>query len=648
MKITELRCSACDGTLKLDEKNPNFAVCEYCHTRYMIEWNHPDVAGRDDVQLRRMPEVIPYQRIPQREETKPEQENGKWKKGAALAALAVIVLGVMCCPAVYQRYRADQTEQASGELKIDSFPAVPGNTIIGAEAGGAQQGQEGTHLTGLLAEFAETLFDKPAEDISENELAKIRWLELRSNIDFRMVGYSFEDPLENPEAQLTWMEFPRDQYGDADLSCLPVFSGLKRVNVGQILSVEDLQGLELSGISGYFDSLEEAAAVIETPEQIRYLDITGTPVSLEGIEKFPNLETLILDSDQIDEAKNLVSAKSLKDISVDMYDGSMDFTIFGMMPWLERLSISSESLRDISFVDKMDGLKSFHIQYGTLLTLAPLSGCTELEELSVESCDELKDMSAISALIGLQKMKLDLPYGCPQPDLGSLTGMKELYLEGIDETGFLRNMSQLEALTLDSCSVSSPSDIANLANLKKLSCTSFGAAERDYSFITQLTGLEDLDLHGTITYGDISGIFNLPALKRLNISHMECEINFDRIAENTSLEELSIDSIKLYKNVKVSGGGGIVYVDWDDVSFTEHLAFLEKLQGLKKLSIRENELTDIGFAASLSGLQTIDFADNYVTDLSPLSGLKALSKVDCSENPISNYEILGDSVLILR
>ena len=296
----------------------------------------------------------------------------------------------------------------------------------------------------------------------------------------------------------------------------------------------------------------------------------------------------------------------------------------------------------------MDGLKALHIEHGTLLTLAPLSGCSELEELSVESCDELKDMSAISGLTGLTKLMLDLPYGCPQPELSGLTGMKELYLESFDETGFLRSMSGLETLTLDSCNVSNASDLDGLVNLKVLNCTSFGAMERDYSFITRLTGLEEVDLHGTVTYGDISGIFNLPALKRLNISHMECEINFDRIADNTTLEALSIDSIKLYKNVQVSGGGGIVYVDWDDVSFTEHLSFLEKLKGLKELSIRENELTDISFAASLGGLKTIDFSDNYVTDLSPLSGLKALSQVKCSENPVSDYEILGDAVVIVR
>ena len=37
MKLTELKCTACNGTLKLDEKNPHIAVCEYCRSRYVLE-----------------------------------------------------------------------------------------------------------------------------------------------------------------------------------------------------------------------------------------------------------------------------------------------------------------------------------------------------------------------------------------------------------------------------------------------------------------------------------------------------------------------------------------------------------------------------------------------------------------------------------
>ena len=50
----------------------------------------------------------------------------------------------------------------------------------------------------------------------------------------------------------------------------------------------------------------------------------------------------------------------------------------------------------------------------------------------------------------------------------------------------------------------------------------------------------------------------------------------------------------------------------------------------------------------LQALQRIDFSDNYVTDLSPLSGLKDLRQVVCGENPVSNDEVLGESVVVVR
>ncbi len=642
MKITELRCSACDGTLKVDENNPNFAECEYCHTKFTIEWDHPGTPGRGDAHLKQIPARINYIPIPEREEKKTGWEPYGWKRGIAVAILGFVLLVGVNIPAIYRRYKMDHSQEVAVSSEAE---AAAGKEHTGEEA---DPGAKALRPTGLLAFFSEIVFGRPMEEITESELAKIQWLEIGSDIDFRKVGYSFDDPLANPDAELTWVKFPRDDYPDADLSCLPAFTGLKRIGTNQSLSPGDVRGLSLTAIRGYFDSMEQVAALLDDPSALRYLDITSTPVNLQGIEQFAGLETLVINSDQIDEVRNLVNMKSLKTLSLDMYDGSMDFSIFGMMPWLESLTVRSQNVRDLGFVSKMNGLKALCVENGAFLTLAPLAGCTNLEELSIKSCDELKDMSAVSSLTGLKKLALDLPYGCPEPDLGGLGGIRELYLESFDQTGFLKNMSGLETLTLDSCETGPPSDFDNLPNLKSLKCTSFGRAERDYGFIAGLSGLEEVDLHGTITYGDISGIFNLPALKRLNISNMECEINFDKIAENTTLESLSIDSIKLYKNVQVSGGGGIVYVDWDDVNFTEHLTFLEKLKGLKELSIRENELTEIGFAASLGALESIDFADNYVTDLSPLSGLKALSAVDCSENPISNYEILGDSVVIIR
>lgn len=649
MKITELRCSACKGTMKVDPDNPNYAVCEYCGTRYLIEWDRTGLNGGEgegNPSLKRMPEPIRYQPIQPPESKKNGWEVMGWKWSIALALTFFVAAGVFYGPAVYRRYQKDHNSGESIEAAFKNGKTYGEN----GDSAGITDGDltEVPQLDGILKDFVEYVFEKPVAELTGKEIAGIQWLEFKTTMDYREIGYSLDNPYENPEAELVWVRFPRDMHSDMKVSCLPRFTGLKKLGTNQGLSKENLQGLSLEGVRGYFDSLEEVAALVEDTAAIREIETTGSNVSLQGADKFPNLERLSLDCDRIDEPKMLINIKSLKALSVDMYDEGMDFTVFGMMPWLEEVTISSKKLKDFSFVSGMSGLKELNLSYGTFLNLDPLKNCTSLEALSLDRCDELKDMSALSGLTALKKLRIDLPYGCPEPDLSGLTAMEELYLESFEKTGFLRNMSQLKTMTLDSCRIDTPSDFDGLVNLTTLNCTSFGAAERDYSFIIRLPAIERLNLRGTKTYKDISGIFNLPTLKYLDIASMECEIDFGKIQENTTLETLIMDHIKLYKNVTVSGGNGIYSINWDDVSLVDNLSFLEKFKGLGTLSIRENELTDLNFAASLPALRTIDFSDNYVTDLSPLSGLKMLLEVNCSENPVSNFEVLSESVMVIK
>lgn len=152
-----------------------------------------------------------------------------------------------------------------------------------------------------------------------------------------------------------------------------------------------------------------------------------------------------------------------------------------------------------------------------------------------------------------------------------------------------------------------------------------------------------MDLGGIVTYEDISGIFSLPNLKKLNISGMECEIDFDKIVDNPSLESLELAGIKLYENVKISGGYGIVNVDWDDVYLVDHINFLTHFPNLKRLDIADNKLEELDFAAELVKLEEIDFSDNYVTDMHVLSTLPCLQQVNCKGNPISNLRVLDEA-----
>lgn len=110
MKMTELRCSACDGTLKIDEQNPGIAECEYCHTKYTIEWDRSGTyggAGNGNPYLKPMPGKINYQPVHREEPKKTGWEPYGWKRGVALVILFFVLMGIMYGPKVYRRYQMD-------------------------------------------------------------------------------------------------------------------------------------------------------------------------------------------------------------------------------------------------------------------------------------------------------------------------------------------------------------------------------------------------------------------------------------------------------------------------------------------------------------------------------------------------------------
>ena len=100
--------------------------------------------------------------------------------------------------------------------------------------------------------------------------------------------------------------------------------------------------------------------------------------------------------------------------------------------------------------------------------------------------------------------------------------------------------------------------------------------------------------------------------------------------------------IKLYENVQIEGGYGIVSIDWDDVYLADHLDFVAHFPNLKKLDVADNKLENVDFAAALMKLEEIDLSDNYVTDLHTLADLPALREVNCKGNPVSNLRVLDE------
>lgn len=648
MKMTELKCTACNGTLKFDENNPNIAVCEYCHTKYVIE-----DAGSDHARLGTPP---PNWYAPQNSGSSSSGTSGSsggkkatgwepygWKRGTALVCIGLVLVFAINAKGLIRRWNMDHPKKS--DIMMDS-QAVE---VMGEEEEDFSSIPD-TPFEGAFAMMAEAACGKPADEITPQELEKFQWLATKYTDmgSVLAVGYSYDDPYASDTASLTWVPLSRDA-AKLDTSQLARFTGLKKLDLSGSISSGDLSGLPIQGISCYSDSPAELAERLgDAAAQLKEVNITASLESLDGITAFTGAEKMSIYGGHLTDITMLANLKNVTSLTLDYCDDVTDFSVLSVMPWLKELSIESEGLRDIGFVSKMPELTSLTLEDTSILHVNGLEGNTTLTSLSIDRCGEMKDCGAISGLTGLQKLFLDIPYGCAEPDLNGLTGLTELTVSGFDNIGFLRNMPQLTTLTLDGCQISDTGAFAGLTGLKELSCSHVYGDLANWNFVGGIPGLEILDLSGVSTYEDVSSLFLIPTLQELYLNGMECELNFSKLAVNESLTTLEMDGMKFYTNVKISGGGGIYSIDYDKVSLDEHTDFLTNYPNLKNLSLADNTLTNVDFASSLGALETLNISGNYVTDLKPLETLKALKMVDSTGNPIENYRVLGDDVLILK
>lgn len=634
MKIKELKCSACNGPLKIDEHDPKIAVCEYCKSRYIIE----DELNNNEKPT--SPDTWYVPKVPVNASKKVHKTGWEaygWKKVLTLSLSGILIVTVVNWRGISRRMEVNKALKSGTEATVSAD-----GTITQAE-----EAVPAIPFAGVFAVMAEDVLEKPADAVTAEDLKKFQWIELQYINDAYLVGYSFENPYENESAELTWQEIPDDNLNE-QFEQLPRFTGLKKLVVNNYLSGDHLKGLNLTGLGCSSKTPEELSTLIENPSGLKEIILNYGLESLSGLEIFQGLEQLTISGPEDSELKDLVHLKALKSLTLEDCDGITDFSVLSVMPWLEELSVDSEGIRDIGFVSQMPALKSLSITDAKILNLTPLEGNTSLTSLTIDGCSEMKDCSSITGLTSLWELSLELPYECAEPDLGALSQMNNLTLSGFKSTGFLGNMTNLNRLYLERCSIDNPSAFSALTQLTYLKCFAVSGKLTNWNFVKSIPSLEVLDITGMSTYEDISGLFQMPKIHTLLMSGVECEINFSKLQPNPSLRTLKMNAMKLYKNVKIDRDGGIVYVDYDQVTLDEHTDFLSNYQGLEHLSLAENKLTNINFASALPALKTLNIDDNYVTDLKPMEALAGLETVNCVGNPITNYMILLDKVIIVK
>ena len=159
-----------------------------------------------------------------------------------------------------------------------------------------------------------------------------------------------------------------------------------------------------------------------------------------------------------------------------------------------------------------------------------------------------------------------------------------------------------------------------LLNMKNLVCLKLTSNNGDYSSIRLLTSLKILYLWmQQIKSKDYSFLSSLVQLEELDLI-------------NNSINNFSfLGSLKKLKKLNLS------CIEFKDCSLLESLTQIE----LEDLDLSYNGITDISFLASLITLKKLDLHYNNITNASSLNSLKRLKNLDLSQNPLGNCDSLA-------
>lgn len=158
-------------------------------------------------------------------------------------------------------------------------------------------------------------------------------------------------------------------------------------------------------------------------------------------------------------------------------------------------------------------------------------------------------------------------------------------------------------------------DLAHFENLEKL--TIHGSVVEDYSFMSALFALKELDVSGSYISDDaLKYIGLLPALEHLNLSNCgRSDISALAAAVNLVSLDLSSNSIR-------------------------DITALEGLQKLETLYLQGNAITLLESLGKMSALTELNISNNNLASLDPLESSKGLVKLIADNNQLMDVSVL--------
>lgn len=274
---------------------------------------------------------------------------------------------------------------------------------------------------------------------------------------------------------------------------------------------------------------------------------------------------------------------------VDIPDKNLDEAIRNSLDLDDGVPLTTRSLKNLSSVYLSDSIEK--------VNLSGLEHATNLEEVSIQ-CKEIENSNILNTLPNLKRLML---YAGDKIDFSKgFIRLNELYIqnnEDLDESKLnLRNLKQIERISVTGCSIEDVNFIEGLSTLLVLNIS--GNSIKDISVIESLSNLMGLDISNNMVC-DFSPISKMVKLTQLYLN-------------NTAIKDFSI---------------------------------LDNLDNLKILEVMGSNIEDISTLSNVDRFVRLDLSNNKIRDLTPL-GEKPKGRVKVLDQRIELDEIeinIGDT-----
>lgn len=237
------------------------------------------------------------------------------------------------------------------------------------------------------------------------------------------------------------------------------------------------------------------------------------------------------------------------------------------------------------------------------------------------------DLSPIKELSGLTRLVLHTPHAVGFSALGELSNLTYLDLSGcydIADISFLRNLTELVYLDLNTNNISNLSTLSKLTKLEYLNLNAvfdkgFSHSIEDISVLRNMVNLKELHLYGN-RIADLSPLKNLASLEVLDLGNNNIK-NLSALSGLTQLTTLNLGNHFPEQTQR----------DWwgqvKNRNRVNDLSPLSGLVNLAELNLRNCEvIEDLSPLADLESLSILNLENcEIVGGLSPLAGIKNLT-----------------------